>query len=253
MKKNHFQDRISPALPRPALLQSSKPVAVLFLALVSAASAIVVKELSHRSAGPALVALSGEVDPSVTDEPGVLIVDPLAEAAEVVDESEEHVEPMAALPEFLGPNPTDKLLPENTPAKELNPSTRWFNGRPVLPVKTITMIVTAYSPDARSCAGSVDDITASLHHVSTNNFKMVAADSKVLPLGSMITVPGYDSSQIVPVLDRGGKIKGNRLDVLFPTHEEARQWGVKKLRVVVWGYADGLPSDNWRAIRDAKR
>ncbi|MFT3684183.1 MAG: 3D domain-containing protein [Phycisphaerales bacterium] len=109
-----------------------------------------------------------------------------------------------------------------TPAKKSDLTTRWFNGRPVRPAKTITMLVTAYSPDEKSCAGTADGITASLHQVNTNAHKLVAADSKVLPLGSMITIPGYDSGQVVPVLDRGGKIKGNHLDVLFPTDAEAR-------------------------------
>jgi len=131
-------------------------------------------------------------------------------------------------------------------------STRWFNGRPVKPVRTISMLVTAYSPDEKSCAGSADGITASLHKVETNAHRLVAADSRILPLGSMITIPGYDSGQVVPVLDRGGKIKGNRLDVLFPTDPEARRWGVRRINVTVWEYADGQKAENWRAIRDSK-
>lgn len=143
--------------------------------------------------------------------------------------------------------------PEEPEAKPSWPlETRWFNGRPVRPVRTMTMIVTAYSPDERSCPGTADGITASLHHVQTNAHRMVAADTRILPLGSMISVPGYDASRIVPVLDRGGAIKGNRLDVLFPTHEQARAWGVRRLTVTVWDYADGGPRTNWRRIRDAK-
>ncbi len=130
-----------------------------------------------------------------------------------------------------------------------DPSVRWFNGRAVKPVRTMQMTVTAYSPDARSCGESADGITATLHSVKTNGFRLVAADPKVLSYGSMITVPGYDNDQIVPVLDCGGAIKGRRLDVLFPTHEEARQWGVRKITVVVWGYADGSPIDNPRKLR----
>jgi 3D (Asp-Asp-Asp) domain-containing protein len=127
---------------------------------------------------------------------------------------------------------------------------RWFNGRPVRPAKKIWMTVTAYSPDARSCGDSADGITATLHCVTTNAFKLVAADPRVLRYGSMISVPGYDQHQIVPVLDCGGKIKGNRLDVLFPTHEEARRWGTQRLLVTVWAYADGKPAENPREERE---
>lgn len=138
------------------------------------------------------------------------------------------------------------------PAEQWSPDTRWFNGRPVRPARTIRMLVTAYSPDHRSCAPFDDGLTASLHSVWTNNMRLVAADSRVLPLGSIITVPGYANEQIVPVLDRGGAIKGNRLDVLYPTHNRALRWGKKWLDITVWEYADGLPKPDIRAIRDSR-
>lgn len=130
-----------------------------------------------------------------------------------------------------------------------DPNVRWFNGRPIKPVKVVTMVVTAYSPDSRSCGDSADGITATLHSVETNGFRLVAADPTVLPYGTMITVPGYDSDRVVPVLDCGGAIKGKRLDVLFPTHEAARKWGVRKVQVTVWGYIDGKPAENPRKVR----
>lgn len=119
---------------------------------------------------------------------------------------------------------------------------RWFNGRPIRPAKTITMRVTAYSPDERSCGTSADGITASGYTVWTNGFKSVAADPRVLPLGSLVSVPGYDAGEVVPVLDTGGAIKGKRLDVLFPSHEVAKNWGSRNLKVTVWEYADGKPN-----------
>lgn len=118
---------------------------------------------------------------------------------------------------------------------------RYYDGRPIRPARTIMMTVTAYSPDWRSCGDSADGITASTKSVWTNGMRMVAADTRVLPMGSLISVPGYASDEVVPVLDRGGAIKGKRLDVLYPTHEQARQWGVRKIPVVVWEYADGEP------------
>lgn len=113
-----------------------------------------------------------------------------------------------------------------------------FNGRPIYKVRSIDMLVTAYSPDARSCGKWADGKTASGYSVWTNGMKLVAADTRMLPFGSIVTVPGYNDGKPVPVLDRGGMIKGRRLDVLYPTHEIARQWGSQRLRVDVWAYAD---------------
>lgn len=113
-----------------------------------------------------------------------------------------------------------------------------FDGRPLRKVRTMRMLVTAYSPDERSCGASADGITASGYSVWTNGMKMVAADTRVLPMHSVISVPGYNGARPVPVLDRGGAIKGNRLDVLYPTHEIARKWGKQWLTVTVYEYAD---------------
>jgi 3D (Asp-Asp-Asp) domain-containing protein len=115
---------------------------------------------------------------------------------------------------------------------------RQFNGRPIRAVKTIRMRVTAYCPCGRCCGRHADYRTASGYSVWVNRGKLVAADTRVLPFGSIISVPGYDDTHPVPVLDRGGKIKGNRLDVLFPTHKQAMAWGTKWLDVTVWEFAD---------------
>ena len=148
------------------------------------------------------------------------------------------------LPEFDEPSP---VVVVESSAPVYSAETRWFNGRPVRPARTITMLVTAYSPDWRSCGDSADGITATQHHVETNAHDMVAADPRILPYGSLVTIPGYahddrGNPMIVPVLDCGGKIKGRRLDVLYPTHNEAVRWGAQRLTVTVWEYADGKPS-----------
>ncbi len=115
---------------------------------------------------------------------------------------------------------------------------RYFDGRAVRPVKVIWMVTTAYSPDERSCGKWADGVTASNRSVWTNGMKLVAADTKVLKMHTLISIPGYHDAEIVPVLDRGGAIKGNRLDLLYPTHERALQWGVQRLPVTVYEYAD---------------
>lgn len=61
----------------------------------------------------------------------------------------------------------------------------------------------------------------------------MAADKSV-PFGTLVIVPGYADGRPVKVLDRGGAIKGNRLDVFFTDHQEALNWGVqwRKVRFV---------------------
>lgn len=115
---------------------------------------------------------------------------------------------------------------------------RYVNGRPVRRVRTIWMTVTGYSPDHRSCGKFADGITASGKSVWTNGMRMVAADTSLLPMGTLLSVPGYAEGEVVPVLDRGSAIKGARLDVLYPSHGEAREWGVRHLPVTIWEYAD---------------
>lgn len=179
---------------------------------------------------------------------------------EVVMAPAAFVEPLGA--PFADTTPINDPLAvevESTPIDQVDASLfvadtsiRFFNGRPVRPARTITMRVTGYSPDEASCPGTADNITSSNHDVFTNAMKLVAADSRVLPLGSIISVPGYDNNNVVPVLDRGGAIKGNKLDLLFPTHNSALKWGAKTLTVTVYEYADGLPADDYRKIRDSR-
>ncbi|NLL83607.1 MAG: hypothetical protein GX230_05125 [Lentisphaerae bacterium] len=59
----------------------------------------------------------------------------------------------------------------------------------------------------------------------------VAADTAVLPFGTIIQVPGYGYGK---VMDRGGAIKGNRLDLWFSSHDEALKWGRQTVQVKVW-------------------
>jgi len=129
-----------------------------------------------------------------------------------------------------------ELVVEDAP--KLDSSTRWFDGKMIRPSRVIYMTVTGYSPDARSCGKFADNKTATMYSVWTNGMNLVAADPKLLPYWSMISIPGYASNDIVPVLDCGGAIKGNRIDLLYPTHELARQWGVRSLPVTVWEFVE---------------
>ena len=104
---------------------------------------------------------------------------------------------------------------------------------PALPtIKTIEMEVTAYCPCTKCCGPKAQGITASGKNVHYNDGKFVAADKK-FAFGTKLIIPGYSGGKTVEVLDRGGAIKGNKLDVYYPTHAEALKWGRQKLTVTV--------------------
>jgi len=97
--------------------------------------------------------------------------------------------------------------------------------------RIVKMLVTAYCPCSKCCGENAAGITASGKLVDYNDGHFVAADPS-LHFGTKVIIPGYASSS-VEVVDRGGAIKGNHIDVFFPTHEEALQWGKQTLNVIV--------------------
>lgn len=58
----------------------------------------------------------------------------------------------------------------------------------------------------------------------------VAVDPSVIPMGTRLYVEGYGKSV---ALDRGGAIRGNRIDLFMGTRQEALQWGVRNVKVYV--------------------
>lgn len=88
------------------------------------------------------------------------------------------------------------------------------------------MRVTAYCTCPRCCGKWSDGYAASGVRAKG---KLIAADKRY-PFGTVMTVPGYGTAT---VQDRGGAIKGDKLDLLFPSHAAALQWGVKWLDVTI--------------------
>jgi len=85
--------------------------------------------------------------------------------------------------------------------------------------------VTAYGPD-ESCYPFNDGITSTGLEVGVG---IIATDPSVIPHGTTIYIPELQSYYCAA--DVGGKIKGFKIDVFFPTEDEARQFGRKRLWV----------------------
>jgi 3D (Asp-Asp-Asp) domain-containing protein len=127
----------------------------------------------------------------------------------------------------VAPAPAAELLREAVTASAMIPSTAITHK-----LRTIRMEVTAYCPCTKCCGENAQGLTASGHDVSYNNSRFVAADTDHLPFGTRLVIPGY-AGGAVEVIDRGGAIKGNKLDVFYPTHEEALEWGRQWVDVTV--------------------
>ena len=93
--------------------------------------------------------------------------------------------------------------------------------------KTITVSATAYTANCNGCSGT----TATGVNLKANpDAKVIAVDPNVIPLGSKVYVEGYGYAT---ASDTGGAIKGNKIDVFIPSHNEAMQWGRKTVEVQV--------------------
>ncbi len=94
------------------------------------------------------------------------------------------------------------------------------------PVKRI-MTVTAYTAKDKGMSGK--GITASGDHVQEG---VTSAAPSWVPLGAKIYIPALGKTFVVQ--DRGGAIKGNRLDLYMENRKEALKFGVRKLEVEIW-------------------
>ncbi|MDW7998455.1 MAG: 3D domain-containing protein [Thermodesulfovibrio sp.] len=92
----------------------------------------------------------------------------------------------------------------------------------------IEVKATAYSSCIEEC-DSTPFITASGAKV---RWGIIAMDKRY-KFGTKVYIPFFKKTFVV--LDRGGAIKGNRIDIWFPSKEEAKKFGVKNLIVYVLG------------------
>jgi len=99
--------------------------------------------------------------------------------------------------------------------------------------KVVWLEVTAYCGCPKCCGPHAQGLTASGRSVAYNGGQFVAADKKLFKFGTFLSIPGYAGGQPVEVIDRGGAIKGYHVDVFFPTHEQAKQWGRQRIAVTV--------------------
>lgn len=89
----------------------------------------------------------------------------------------------------------------------------------------LTVTATAYTPYCTGCSG----VTATGINLRNNpDLKVIAVDPSIIPLGTKVYVEGYGYAIAG---DTGGAIKGNKIDVFFPTKSQAYNWGRKTVKI----------------------
>ena len=150
------------------------------------------------------------------------------------------------------PSIADSPLAKSQLQKEIKQNSDETEGKAVAITKTVvsaTPGLTAEEPkplvDASpyiATAYSLRGRTASGRMVSRG---LIAADPRVLPLGSRVRLdhPGYSGEYLVA--DTGGAIRGRRIDIWTPSTSEAMRFGRRTVKLTVLSY--GARRTRWSA------
>lgn len=143
---------------------------------------------------------------------------PTAEAKNVFSiaiDSEENVQPN-----------TEQSKNQNNPTQEITQTIQTENQNENI----INSEAVAEATTFRATAYCLKGRTASGGSVKRG---VVAADPRVLPLGTRIDVDAGPYSGTYTVADTGGGVKGRKLDIWVPSCAEANRFGSRKVRVSV--------------------
>jgi 3D (Asp-Asp-Asp) domain-containing protein len=84
--------------------------------------------------------------------------------------------------------------------------------------RTITVSSTGYSLPGRTATGM------------PTGWGVVAVDPSVIPLGTRLTIPGYGEGVAA---DTGSGVRGNAIDLWFPTLAQANAWGRRTVTITL--------------------
>ena len=104
------------------------------------------------------------------------------------------------------------------------------------------VIATGYTAGKESTGKTLSHpaygVTYSGVKVKRDLYSTIAADLNVFPLGTILWIPGYGYGVVA---DKGGAIKGNRLDLYYETVDDVyAEWGKKELDVYIIQKGKGM-------------
>jgi 3D (Asp-Asp-Asp) domain-containing protein len=118
-----------------------------------------------------------------------------------------------------------------------------------------TVIATGYTAGYESTGKNENHpeygITYSGVKVKRDLYSTVAADLSVFPIGTILFIPGYG---LGVVADKGGAIKGNKVDLYYETVEDVyNKWGKKEIEVYIIEQGNGkLTETELQALNEDK-
>lgn len=96
-----------------------------------------------------------------------------------------------------------------------------------------------YGMDCVGCSGRTASGYNTKGRTHYNGMRVLAADTSILPLGTIVKVEGSAIGSFTGiVLDRGGAIKGRKLDILVGSEAESSPLGRQNVSVSVVKYGD---------------
>ena len=138
--------------------------------------------------------------------------------------------------------PSQSTVPQANPAPGTTESPELKDANSAKPVDPKTITATPAAPvikDAEpvvlpegytATAYSLRGRTASGKPVARG---IIAADPRVLPLGTRVRIEAGDFSGEYVVADTGGAVKGRRVDIWTPTSREAMRFGRRAVKLTV--------------------
>jgi 3D (Asp-Asp-Asp) domain-containing protein len=94
--------------------------------------------------------------------------------------------------------------------------------------KVLILEATAYSDTCRCCGKWVGKPTS---FGLKKRYGVVATDPKIIPMGTKLFVEGYGYAIAG---DTGGAIKGFKIDLFFPSEQQALEYGRKRVKVYIY-------------------
>lgn len=112
----------------------------------------------------------------------------------------------------------NRLVPRNNPVRQEAAPTVTFDE-----LELVDFDATAYCLKGRTASG-IDTRPG-----------VIAADPRVLPIGTVVHLRAGQYTGTYTVMDTGGRIKGRRVDVYLQTHREAIQFGRRQVKIKIIG------------------